>query len=106
MKRLSGGGFARLAFAATIVLLGSPVMPACADVVVQIDKSSQRMAVSVDGMMRYNWPVSTGRGGYGPPSGGFYPQLIARRWVPPRYHNSPVPPAIFFYHGFALHRPY
>ena len=29
-------------------------MPARADVVVQIDKSSQRMAVSVDGMMLYN----------------------------------------------------
>ncbi len=106
MKRLSGGGFARLAFAATIVLLGSPVMPACADVVVQIDKSSQRMAVSVDGMMRYNWPVSTGRGGYGTPSGVFYPQLMARRWFSRRYYNSPMPHAIFFYHGFAIHGTY
>ena len=39
------------------------------DVVVQIDKSSQRMSVSVDGATRYNWPVSTGRDGYGTPSG-------------------------------------
>jgi hypothetical protein len=31
--------------------------PASADVVVHIDKSSQRMAVSVDGAARYNWPV-------------------------------------------------
>ena len=42
--------------------------PARADVVVQIDKSSQRMAVSVDGMTRYNRPVSTGRSGYGDPA--------------------------------------
>jgi lipoprotein-anchoring transpeptidase ErfK/SrfK len=38
--------------------------PARADVVVQIDKSAQRMSVSVDGVARYNWPVSTGRDGY------------------------------------------
>ncbi|UGA43713.1 L,D-transpeptidase [Bradyrhizobium quebecense] len=39
--------------------------PAQADIVVHIDKSSQRMAVSVDGATRYNWPVLTGRRGYG-----------------------------------------
>jgi len=106
MKRLSGGGLARLAFAAAIVLSGSALTPARADVVVQIDKSSQRMAVSVDGMMRYNWPVSTGRSGYGTPSGVFHPQLMARRWFSRRYYNSPMPHAIFFYHGFAIHGTY
>jgi hypothetical protein len=30
-----------------------------ADVVVQIDKSAQRMSVSVDGVTRYNWPAAT-----------------------------------------------
>jgi hypothetical protein len=54
------------------------VTPARADVLVQIDKSSQPMAVSVDGMTRYNWPVSTGRSGYGTPSGVFQPQSMAR----------------------------
>lgn len=39
--------------------------PARAELVVQIDKSSQRMAVSVDGTTRYNWRVPTGRSGYG-----------------------------------------
>src|SRR5258708_8988725 len=100
MKRLSGGGFARLAFAATIVLLGSPVMPASADVVVQIDKSPQRMAVSVDGMMRYNWPVSTDRAGHRTPSAVFFPHLIARPSLSRRYYNSPMPHATFFAHGF------
>jgi lipoprotein-anchoring transpeptidase ErfK/SrfK len=76
--------------------------PAHAGVVVQIDKSSQRMAVSVDGMMRYSWPVSTGRNGYGTPSGVFHP-VMARRWYSRRYYNSPMPHSIFFYHGFAIH---
>jgi lipoprotein-anchoring transpeptidase ErfK/SrfK len=106
MKRLSGGRLARLAFAAAAVIAGSAVMPARADVVVQIDKSSQRMAVSVDGMMRYNWPVSTGRSGYGTPSGVFHPQLMARHWFSRRYYNSPMPHSIFFYHGFAIHGTY
>jgi lipoprotein-anchoring transpeptidase ErfK/SrfK len=106
MKRLSGGRLARLAFTVAVVIAGSAVMPARADVVVQIDNSSQRMAVSVDGMMRYNWPVSTGRSGYGTPSGVYHPQMMARRWFSRRYYNSPMPHSIFFYHGFAIHGTY
>jgi lipoprotein-anchoring transpeptidase ErfK/SrfK len=60
------------------------------------------MAVSVDGMMRYSWPVSTGRRGYGTPSGVFHPQLMARRWFSRKYGNSPMPHAIFLYGGFAI----
>jgi lipoprotein-anchoring transpeptidase ErfK/SrfK len=103
MKRLSGGRLARLALAAAAVVAGLALTPARAGVVVQIDKSSQRMAVSVDGMMRYSWPVSTGRNGYGTPSGVFHPQMMARRWYSRRYYNSPMPHSIFFYHGFAIH---
>ena len=106
MKRLSGGRLAGLAFATVIIISGSAVMPARADLVVQIDKSSQRMAVNVDGMRRYNWPVSTGRSGYGTPSGVFHPQMMARRWFSRKYYNSPMPHAIFFYHGFAIHGTY
>jgi lipoprotein-anchoring transpeptidase ErfK/SrfK len=104
MKRLSGRRLARLAFAAVaVIFLGLAWAPARADVVVQIDKSSQRMAVSVDGMTRYSWPVSTGRSGYGTPSGVFHPQLMARRWFSRKYYNSPMPHSIFFYYGFAIH---
>jgi lipoprotein-anchoring transpeptidase ErfK/SrfK len=106
MKRRSGGRLARLALAAAVVIAGLALTPARADVVVQIDNSSQRMAVSVDGMTRYNWPVSTGRSGYGTPSGVFHPQLMARRWFSRRYYNSPMPHSIFFYGGFAIHGTY
>jgi len=90
-----------LVVAAAMVV--SAWVPARADVVVQIDKSSQRMAVSVDGATRYCWPVSTGRRGYGTPSGVFRPQYLARRHFSRRYYNSPMPYSIFFYHGFAIH---
>ena len=77
--------------------------PAWADIVVQIDKSSQRMSVSVDGAPRYNWPVSTGGGGYGTPSGVFHPQSMQRMHFSRKYYNSPMPHSIFFYYGFAIH---
>ena len=99
MKLLSG---VRLALAAAFVLL-FVVVPAHARVVVQIDKSSQRMSVSVDGAPRHAWPVSTGRRGYGTPSGVFRPQMMARRWYSKKYYNSPMPHSIFFYHGYAIH---
>ena len=93
-----GGLLAALALAA--VLWGSA---AHADVVVQIDKSSQRMSVSVDGAARYNWPISTGRDGYGTPSGTFHPQAMMRSYFSRKYYNAPMPHAIFFYYGFAIH---
>jgi lipoprotein-anchoring transpeptidase ErfK/SrfK len=99
MKLLSG---VRLALAAAIVSFFL-VAPAHARVVVQIDKSSQRMFVSVDGAPRYVWPVSTGRRGYGTPSGTFRPQMMARRWYSRKYYNSPMPHSIFFYRGYAIH---
>ena len=34
---------------------------AFAGVTISIDKSMQQMSVSVDGVKRYTWPVSTGR---------------------------------------------
>jgi lipoprotein-anchoring transpeptidase ErfK/SrfK len=77
--------------------------PSWADVRVHIDKSSQRMAVSVDGASRYNWPVSTGRRGYGTPRGVFRPQAMVRHHFSRRYYNSPMPHSIFFYYGFAIH---
>jgi lipoprotein-anchoring transpeptidase ErfK/SrfK len=93
----------RLILAAAIVMFGLTLSPARADVVVQIDKSSQRMAVSVDGAARYSWPVSTGRGGYGTPSGVFHPQSMVRMHYSRKYYNSPMPHSIFFYYGFAIH---
>jgi len=70
--------------------------PVRADVVVQIDKSAQRMSVSVGGVTRYNWPVSTGRDGYGTPNGTFHPQAMMRSYFSRKYYNAPMPHAIFY----------
>jgi len=76
--------------------------PAAADLLVRIDKSSQRMAVIVDGSTRYTWKVSTGLGG-GPPSGSYRPQRLERFWRSRKYDWAPMPHSIFFYKGYAIH---
>ena len=77
-----------------------------AAVVVNIDRSVQRMSVVVDGMPRYNWRVSTARRGYITPPGTYHPETLARHWFSRKYYNSPMPHSIFFYGGFAIHGSY
>jgi lipoprotein-anchoring transpeptidase ErfK/SrfK len=73
---------------------------------VNIDRSSQTMAVVVDGMPRYHWRVSTARNGYITPPGTYHPQMMARRWFSRLYYNSPMPHSIFFHGGYAIHGTY
>src|SRR6185312_8089538 len=42
-----------------------------ADILVTVDKSTQRMTVSDNGRVLYNWPVSTGKTGHATPSGSY-----------------------------------
>lgn len=93
----------RLAVAAGGLLLASVSCAARADLLIAIDKSDQRMTVTVDGSVRHVWPVSTGRRGYGTPNGRFRPQWLARRYFSRKYYNSPMPYAIFFHKGYAIH---
>jgi len=76
-----------------------------ADVFVLVNKSTQTMSVSVNGRERYRWPVSTGVDG-GPPSGQYQPERLERTWYSRRYDWSPMPHAIFFHKGYAIHGTY
>lgn len=89
--------------AATAVLLAGLCGSASAEVLVQIDKSAQRMTVTVDGAPAHVWPVSTGKSGFGTPNGRFRPQRLARTWFSRKYYNSPMPYSIFFHGGYAIH---
>jgi lipoprotein-anchoring transpeptidase ErfK/SrfK len=77
-----------------------------ASVIVDIDRADQTMSVSVDGVTRYQWPVSTARRGYITPPGSYHPQMLARQWFSRLYYNSPMPHSIFFYRGYAIHGTY
>ena len=97
----------RLAFACVLAAsFLSTIAAADAGVLVQISKAQQRMTVSVDGHVLYSWAVSTGRRGFGTPSGTFHPQFLARRWFSRLYYNSPMPYSIFFRGGYAIHGSY
>lgn len=77
-----------------------------AHVLIDVDKSSQQMTVSVDGTPRYHFVVSTGRPGLGTPSGTFHPERMEPTWFSKEYYNSPMPHSIFFHGGFAIHGSY
>jgi lipoprotein-anchoring transpeptidase ErfK/SrfK len=92
--------------AAATIVATAMMSTANAALLVHLDRSSQNMDVVVDGVTRFRWPVSTGRRGLGTPSGVFRPQMLARSWFSRRYYNSPMPYAIFFHRGYAIHGTY
>ncbi len=89
-----------LAIAAAAVFAGS----ARAEISITVDKSAQRMTVKRDGMLLYDWPVSTGRRGYATPSGAYTafrmePDHFSKEW-----DDAPMPYSIFFTKiGHAIH---
>ena len=95
-----------LASALSLSTLTIAALPASAHVLISVDKSAQQMSVSVDGVPRYRFAVSTGRAGYGTPSGTYHPQRLAASWFSKLYYNSPMPHSIFFHGGYAIHGSY
>ena len=96
----------------TAPLLAALVLVAASDaagasVLVSIDKATQRMSVSVDGVRRYDWPVSTGAPGYSTPTGSFRPFRMERDHFSQEWDNAPMPYSIFFTPlGHAIHGSY
>lgn len=90
---------------AVVAMLGT-VDLAHGDVLIKVNKATQRMTVSVDGAELYRWPVSTARHGYTTPDGAYHPIRIERKWFSRKYDNAPMPHAIFFKGGYAIHGSY
>ena len=79
---------------------------ALAQVVAHISLSTQRMNVSIDGVPRFNWAVSTARPGYRTPTGTFKPTALFRYHASTNYSGTPMPYSIFFLRGYAIHGSY
>ena len=85
---------APITFAAFAVLtLGQA---AHADLLIAVDKSTQRMTVTVNGQRMYDWPVTTGGRDYDTPSGTFKPFRMEIDHYSDEYDNAPMPYSIFF----------
>ncbi|HEY8030908.1 MAG TPA: L,D-transpeptidase [Methylocella sp.] len=81
-----------------------PVTAHAGSVLVDIDKTNQQMTVSLNGVERYQWRVSTGRAGYSTPSGTYTATSMNEIWYSKQWDNSPMPHSIFFMKdGHAIH---
>jgi hypothetical protein len=76
-------------------------------ILISIDKSRQKMTVFLDGVEKYDWPVSTGRAGYSTPSGNYTATSMNEVWYSKEWDNAPMPHSIFFRKdGYAIHGSY
>ena len=92
--------------AATVALL-TIGQTAHADLLIKIDKTAQRMTVTVNGAQFYDWPVSTGGSGYDTPSGTFKPFRMEIDHYSDEWDDAPMPYSIFFTQiGHAIHGTY
>jgi L,D-transpeptidase catalytic domain len=71
-----------------------------------VDKSAQQISIIQNGSLLYVWPVSTGRDRFSTPSGVYTPERLERSWFSKAYYNAPMPHAIFFHNGYAIHGSY
>lgn len=95
----------RLIVAVAMILCAASAGSAFAkSVLITINKSSQKMTVSVDGEPTYTWLVSTGGQGYSTPSGTFKPFRMERDHFSQEWDDAPMPNSIFFTpQGHAIH---
>lgn len=102
--RIRVAALAAFALVAAPAALIAAAAPARADLLIQVDKSTQRMTVSEDGKQLYVWPVSTGIARYDTPSGAYTPFRKEKDHFSKEWDDAPMPYSIFFtMKGHAIH---
>jgi len=88
-----------------VAMLAVCLVPSLANagVVAKVDVKRQTMSVYVDGQLKHEWPVSTARKGYVTPGGKYRPERLERMWYSKKYDNAPMPYAVFYNGGYAIH---
>jgi L,D-transpeptidase catalytic domain len=75
-----------------------------AKVSITVDKSAQMMTVAVDGVERYQWPVSSGNPSHETPNGTFRTFRMEEDHYSKEFDDAPMPHSIFFTKvGHAIH---
>lgn len=75
-----------------------------AKVEITVDKNAQLMTVAVDGVERYQWPVSTGNPSHETPNGTFRTFRMEADHFSKEFDDAPMPHSIFFTKiGHAIH---
>ncbi|MGE3709934.1 MAG: L,D-transpeptidase [Hyphomicrobiaceae bacterium] len=79
------------------------VLPLEPTLVARIDLANQRMSVTIDGKTVHSWKISSGVTDYETPTGTFTPDWMAKMWYSRTYDGAPMPHAVFFKDGAAVH---
>jgi L,D-transpeptidase catalytic domain len=75
-----------------------------AKIAITVDKNAQQMTVAVDGVERYQWPVSTGNPSHETPNGTFQTFRMEADHFSKEFDDAPMPHSIFFTKlGHAIH---
>ena len=94
------------AVAVSCMTLGMSVIPntaAAATLVARVSLASQTMTVSENGIVLHEWQVSTARRGYVTPQGSWSAKWLSRNHRSRKYNDAPMPFAVFFNGGYAVH---
>ena len=95
------------ASAKKLLLVHAKSMPVAERVDIMVDKVSQHMRVSVGGVQRYDWLVSTGGQGYDTPSGNYHIFRMEKDHFSKEWDDAPMPYSMFFTGiGHAIHGSY
>lgn len=88
---------------AGLVFLLLPVAAQASNIVARVSVADQTMYVYIDGALRHEWPVSTAMRGMITPRGEWTPTWLSRWHRSRQYNNAPMPFAIFYHEGYAIH---
>jgi lipoprotein-anchoring transpeptidase ErfK/SrfK len=77
-----------------------------ANLIANVSLSSQTMTVSQNGIVRHRWKVSTARKGYVTPKGSWSAKWLSKNHRSRKYDDAPMPYAVFFNGGYAVHATY
>lgn len=91
------------AAAACLLLQFSPATASAANLVAKVSLGSQTMTVTQNGFVKYRWKVSTARRGYVTPTGSWSAKWLSLNHRSRKYDNAPMPYAVFFNGGYAVH---
>ncbi len=92
--------------AAILLLQLSAAGASAATLVAEISIGAQTMTVSENGFVKYHWKVSTARRGYVTPVGSWSAKWLSRDHRSKKYDDAPMPYAVFFNGGYAVHATY
>lgn len=72
-------------------------------VVANVNLTTQKMTVSVNGKVQYTWAVSSGLPAFPTPRGKFTATWMSKMHYSKQYDDAPMPHSVFFKDGAAIH---